>query len=292
MYFIYVYIELMNLQALQTFLKISRSKSFARVAEELGQPISTISMQIKGLEEMLGAQLFDRSFRPPKLTPIGRAAVVHAERIVNSGDALLKLGNQVDVLSGTYRIGLIATASVRLLPRFLKNASTKAPNAEFLFETALSQPLESKVSNGLLDAAVVTASAEVPEGLVYHEIQREQLVYALPSGFSCVNKEDLQFLQFNPDSGIGKLIARYVKQMPRKASMIVLDSVEAIMECVKQGIGFTILSEPDVRRYADRSIVVEPVDPEISSRITSLVVRSSMEAETRKRLLAMFDPPM
>ena len=241
---------------------------------------------------MLGAQLFDRSFRPPKLTPIGRAAVVHAERIVNSGDALLKLSNQVDVLSGTYRIGLIATASVRLLPRFLKNASTKAPNAEFLFETALSQPLESKVSNGLLDAAGVTASAEVPEGLVYDEIQREQLVYALPSGFSCVNKEDLQFLQFNPDSGIGKLIARYVKQMPRKASMIVLDSVEAIMECVKQGIGFTILSEPDVRRYADRSIVVEPVDPEISSRITSLVVRSSMEAETRKRLLAMFDPPM
>ena len=43
-------------------------------------------------------------------------------------------------------------------------------------------------------------------------------------------------------------------------SNLVLDSVEAIMECVKAGVGFTLLPEPDVQRLADDQVVI--IEPE------------------------------
>ena len=245
-------------------------------------------MQIKGLEMALGVDLFDRSFRPPNLTPIGKQALPHVERILGSHGALENLCKRDETLTGTYKIGLIATASVRLLPGFLKKAADLAPKAEFLFETALSETLEARVQSGILDAAVVSASPDVPDDLIYQEIQSERLVFAMPKSAAGSDFGGLPFLQFNPKSGIGKLIARYSRSLHDNTDDIVLDSVEAIMECVKQQIGYTILAEPDVRRYASEDIIVKPIKTGGAFRVTSLATRSSMESETRARLHAMF----
>ena len=47
-----------------------------------------------------------------------------------------------------------------------------------------------------------------------------------------------------PDTGIGKLIARAMQdhERPANAKTIVLDNVEAIMECVCVGLGFTLFA--------------------------------------------------
>ena len=40
-----------------------------------------------------------------------------------------------------------------------------------------------------------------------------------------------------------------------------LDSVEAIIESFKEGVGFTLLPEPDVIRFADdKVLIIEPED--------------------------------
>ena len=254
----------MQTRHLKTLVKIAQVESFATAASQLNMTLSTLSMQMKTLEEELQVSLFDRSHRPPKLTPIGREIVEKAQIVLDAENALLESSQETTGLSGNYRIGFVATASVRLLPLFLRNAKTKASNANFNLETGLSERLEERVLSGQLDAAILTASRQAEAGLKYDVLREETLVYALPSKYSQLAIEEmaleLPFLQFNPGSGIGKLIANQVHKLTSKSSRqpIVLDSVEAIMECVNEGIGFTLLAEPDIRRYADKSVKIQP----------------------------------
>lgn len=254
----------MQTRHLKTLVQIARVESFATAANQLNMTLSTLSMQMKTLEEELQASLFDRSHRPPKLTPIGREIAKRAQIVLDAENALLEASQETTGLTGNYHIGFVATASVRLLPLFLKNAKSMAPNANFNLETALSESLEERVLSGQLDAAILTASKQPEAGLKYDVLREETLVYALPSQHSKLSVEkmalELPFLQFNPSSGIGKVIANHVRKLASKPTRqpIVLDSVEAIMECVNEGIGFTLLAEPDIRRYADASVLIQP----------------------------------
>ena len=249
----------MQTRSLETLLKIEQVGSFAAAAEGLNMTLSAVSMQMKSLEAELGVTLFDRSFRPPKLTPVGRTVCAHAAKVAEAEDGLLAACQQGGELTGIFRIGFVATASVRLLPDFLIRA--RETEAKFEVETGLSQALETRVLAGQIDAAVVTASARPQPGLRYETLRSERLAYVAPAGFSDRPIEQLftqlPFFHFLPDSGIGKLIANHIEPLRRRqGSSIFLDSVEAIMECVNRGIGFTLLPEPDIRRHAGSEVFI------------------------------------
>ncbi len=262
----------MQTRHLKTLVQIAHVGSFATAANQLNMTLSTLSMQMKTLEEELQVSIFDRSHRPPKLTPIGREIAEKAQLVLNAENALLESSHETQELAGNYRIGFVATASVRLLPLFLKNAKTKAPKANFDLETALSETLEERVLSGQLDAAILTASKQAETGLKYGVLREETLVYALPSNHSKLSIEEtaleLPFLQFNPSSGIGKVIANHVRKLTSKSKKqpIVLDSVEAIMECVNEGLGFTLLAEPDIKRYANETVSIAATSGKSLSR--------------------------
>lgn len=263
----------MQTRALKTLLEIDRAGSFAAAAARLNMTLSAVSMQMKTLEGELGVTLFDRAFRPPKLTPMGATICAHAARVMGAEADLMAACRPTDRLSGSFRIGFVATASVRLLPGFLTCAKTHAPDARFDIETGLSEQLENGVLSGRLDAAVLTASQAAPPDLTYHTLREEPLVYVAPATHAHLTPAELfdtlPFFHFLAQSGIGKLIASHVAGPKRRArNSIFLDNVEAIMECVDHGLGFTLLPEPDIRRHVgDRARIVDSRQPRISRRL-------------------------
>ncbi|GAA4800676.1 hypothetical protein GCM10023220_31510 [Streptomyces ziwulingensis] len=56
--------------------------SFTRAAKNLHYAQSTVTTQIKNLEEAVGTELFDRSRRQLTLTEAGRRLLPHAEQII------------------------------------------------------------------------------------------------------------------------------------------------------------------------------------------------------------------
>ena len=71
----------MELRNLITFIHVAELGSFTRAAEQLGYSQSTISFQIKQLEEELGCLLFERINHTITLTERGRDLVSYAHRI-------------------------------------------------------------------------------------------------------------------------------------------------------------------------------------------------------------------
>ncbi len=266
----------MNLQFYKTLIAIAELESFSDAAKHRNMTLSSLSMQMKTLERDLGVQIFDRSVRPPSLTPLGRDIAERSRRIVAEQDGLLALTRTDAVLQGEYRIGFIATASVRLLPGFLSQAAKNASETQFRVETGLSDALQNKVAKRQLEAAVVTRSdADLPN-LTYTNIRIEELVYALPAGLNgqtldaCFKQKP--FILFTPNSGIGRLVSNdLVRRRYRPTTTMILDSVEAIMECVNMGIGFTALPQPDVERYKRKTVGIIPAKGRKLEREIALV---------------------
>ena len=69
-------------ELLRTFICVSEEKTFSNAAVKLHKSQSSISTQIKLLENQLGSNLFDRSEHPPKLTEIGRSVLQFAREFV------------------------------------------------------------------------------------------------------------------------------------------------------------------------------------------------------------------
>ncbi len=285
----------MQTRSLKSLVKVAKFGSFAKSAEQLNMTLSALSMQMKSLESELGVELFDRSVRPPRLTPIGRTIVDEAIPLLQHEDRLLEFCRPAGTLVGRYRMGFVTTAAVRLLPGFLKNAQKKAPQAAFEFETGLSKTLQTKVLNGQIDAAVVTDADDLPEALSGRVVREEPFVFAaradlLTDGLRGLLKSHA-FFHFMPDSGIGKLIANEMAQHDRqgRADTVMLDNLEAIMECVTAGLGFTLLPEPDVQRY--RAEAVELVaSPRHLRRKLVLATASGGILSTRDiALVSLFD---
>ncbi|MDA8585265.1 LysR family transcriptional regulator [Rhodobacteraceae bacterium] len=286
----------MQVRALRNLVRTAKVGSFLGASEQLNMTLPALSMQMKALEAELGVQLFDRSVRPPRLTAIGRAVVDKAIDVVAREDALLELCVPDDDLVGKFRVGFVTTAAARLLPDFLKNTQAGMKRATFVFETGLSKSLQDRVRTGNLDAAVVTGTKGNLHELSQIELRREPFVFTSHSSIAGDGLKPLiarhSFFHFMPQTGIGQLIADAMKpiERPENAPTVMLDNLEAIMGCVKAGLGFTLLPAPDVKRYADGDLV-EFAAPAGIHRSLMLVTRMGDFVGRRLDLLtAQFDP--
>lgn len=76
----------MSLEQLKTALAVAQLGSFAKVAREAGVDPSSVSRAISGLEESLGARLFQRSTRRLEPTPVGEAFLERLSTLMDGLD--------------------------------------------------------------------------------------------------------------------------------------------------------------------------------------------------------------
>ncbi|MEO0752559.1 MAG: LysR family transcriptional regulator [Pseudomonadota bacterium] len=279
---------------MNTLVRLSKTGSFTKAADELNMTLSALSMQMKSLEAELGVDLFDRTVRPPRLTPVARSIVREAAVMLQSEDNIADLCQPKDALVGRFRIGFVSTAAVRLLPGFLRSAQERAPLAAFEFATGLSRVLQDQVVRGQLDWAVVTDADGLPDSVARLELRQEPFVFA--AGADLCGKglevlmEDHTFFHFMPDTGIGKLIATEMRRYarPKAAKTIVLDNIEAIMECVAKGLGFTLMPAPDVARHVSKDVQVMDAPTTRQRTLVFIAPKGSALARRQAMLAQLF----
>ena len=133
----------MEIRNLITFLKAVELKNFYQVSQALGYAPSTVTMQIKLLEDELGQPLFDRINKKIKLTEFGMAFLPYANKIIAVNEEALELANKEKEPHGLVRCGSIesylSNVLVYSLPVFAKyhpaiRVGMKQGNSEPLFK--------------------------------------------------------------------------------------------------------------------------------------------------------------
>jgi DNA-binding transcriptional LysR family regulator len=86
----------MNLRALRYLLALAECLSFSRAADRCAVTQSTLSIQVRKLEEYLGVVLFERNRAHVTLTAEGREVVRLAQQVVARTDDLIAFGRRRD----------------------------------------------------------------------------------------------------------------------------------------------------------------------------------------------------
>ncbi|MCA1778376.1 MAG: LysR family transcriptional regulator [Xanthomonadaceae bacterium] len=109
-----------NYNHLRYFWAVAHEASLTRAAERLNISQSTLSVQIRKLEQQLGHDLFDRRGRGLTLTEAGRIALDHADAIFATGDELVGTLSQSGSARQALRVGSLATLSRNFQIDFLR----------------------------------------------------------------------------------------------------------------------------------------------------------------------------
>lgn len=145
-----------TLRQLRYFEALARHSHFGRAADACSISQPALSMQIKELEETLGAVLIERGARQVRLTKFGEEAALRVRDILRSVDELGDIARASrDRLVGRLRIGVIPTIAPYLLPKVIGNLARLHPELDIHVRETLTQKLIQELEDGRLDTAIV-----------------------------------------------------------------------------------------------------------------------------------------
>ena len=142
---------------LATFLEIADKGSFSHAAKVINRTQSTVSMQIKRLEEIVGKPLITRDNKLSTLTPDGEILAAYAKKMVKTNNEALSQLCRPEY-SGIIKIGLPDDYVERFLPEILAGFSRANPNVQVEVSVRPSYILVDQLEKGELDLAITTTS--------------------------------------------------------------------------------------------------------------------------------------
>ena len=174
----------MDVRQLRSFVAVAEESHFTRAAERLGIKQSSLSTQVRLLEQEVGLPLFDRTTRRVALTDAGAFLLARARAVIaDIDDTASELKGMTGDLSGRVRIGLTTTIGCVDVIGLLANFHRRHPLVELAVVEDLSVHLAVQLRDGRLDIGIlsVTPSDEL-RGLEVEPFAQEELVLVVPKG--------------------------------------------------------------------------------------------------------------
>jgi DNA-binding transcriptional LysR family regulator len=273
----------MELRQLGYFRAVARERSFTRAAELLHVAQPGISQQIRQLEAELGSELFDRSTKPVRLTPAGRALLPRAEDALDAAaagrDAVQRLAG---VVSGRVSLGTIPGIPQLDLAGLLAAFHFRHPDVEITLGEEHPVALLEHLRHDEYDATIVGLSRpEPPSGLDGEVISAEPLVivagpdHHLGTGrFAPVTElRDEPLVTLTPGSALRTHLenACDAAGFPARIALETSD-VNLLGDLVARGLGLTVVPLAVAEAAAARHpLHILGIRPPITQRYTVLV---------------------
>lgn len=240
----------LTLKQFRYFEALARHGHFGRAADGCGISQPALSLQIKELEEQLGAVLFERGSRQVRLTRFGEAFALRVRAILRSVDELGDLARaSQDRLAGRLRIGVIPTVAPYLLPTLIGDLTRHYHGLDLHVRETLTAKLIHELAEGRLDTAIVALPVSEPS---FEEVAlfAETFVLVRPSedegqpvpGSEALAEMKLLLLEEGHcfrDQALA--FCHMHKAQPRE--LLEGSSLSTLVQMVSAGIGVTLIPE-------------------------------------------------
>ena len=286
-----------TLQELRYLVAVAEEKHFERAAEVCHVSQSTLSAQLKKLEEQLNVTLFDRSQRQATPTPIGREIIAQARLALEEAHKIQEIAlQQLDPMQGTLRVGVIPTLGPYLMPRLLAELRFSHPGLRLFLREDLTEHLVRQLRSGHLDLLLLALPIR-HEGLETLALFEEPFQVALPADHPLternqIGESDLQEhrILLLEEGHCLRDQALAICESPQVIEEFAATSLETLRQMVALGIGLTLLPELAIRfsqMTAYRHwIQIRPFAPPAPARTIGLVWRRQFPRQGAIKTLA------
>lgn len=272
-----------SIRTFKTFLAVAKYGTFAAAGKEIGLTAAAVGLQVRALEEELGQALFDRSPRSVVLNTAGRKAVPQVEELLAVYESLADTADN-DELSGKVVMGALVSALMGAFADALWSLKRRHPQLKIQLFAGLSSDFAYQVESGELDAAIATRPPRaLPSSVMWTPLYEEPMVmivprrphFELPEAPLDVLRQ-APFIRFDRHTWTGHLVKDVLSECGvTTRDELELNSVEAMIEIVRQGFGISIVPQlANVEWDKDRSLRVVHLPGVTLQRCVGLLERT------------------
>jgi len=258
----------MDFRKLEAFCKVFELKSFSKAGLELQLSQPTISAHVANLEEELGVPLFDRLGRTVLPTQAGEVLYRGAKQVFQQvGRINSEIGLLRDMVVGDLLLGGSTIPANYILPGLLKSFLSLYGSLRVHMTIGDTDSIIRQVGQGRLELGIVGSQPE-QQGISAYPIHRDELVMVVAP---CLREgkaepKSLRDLRTWPwilrERGSGT--RRYMETLLKAAGIPISDlkvslwveSTEAAIQCVRSGLGLSVVSRLAAQPYLDRGELV------------------------------------
>lgn len=239
----------MTLQELKYLVALADHGHFGRAAEACFITQSTLSTQIKKLEEFLGVTLFDRSLKRVTPTPIGREILKAARNIVDESERIREVARHAqDPMARTIHLGVIPTLGPYYLPHALTLVHRKHAGLRLLLREEMTPQILEHLGDGRLDAGLLALPVD-DDNLRVEPLFHEPFYAALPAGHALAARAELRVADIMSEKLLlldeGHCLRDQALEVcgtgSRGREEVRATSLETLRQMVGMGLGLTLL---------------------------------------------------
>lgn len=289
-----------SLRQIRYFIATANAGQVSRAAMEINVSQSAITAAIKGLEEIIGAALFERHASGVTLTYEGNLFLDHARHIVAAVDEAVRLPRRIrEDVRGSFNLAVSYTVAGYYLPPHFARFARGFPNVEINLTEADRGDIEEGLISGAFDLAVVLTSNIInQEDLSYDTLlrSRRRLWVDAHHRFLARPNVSLQdiagepYIMLTVDEA-SNTAQRYWNRSPHRPNTIFrTSSVEAVRSMVANGTGIAILSDMVYRPWSleGRRVEVIPVADGVPTMDVGLAWSNSADMGVAARAFSEF----
>lgn len=272
----------MELKYLYTVKKIIETGSYQSAAAALNYAQSTITFQVRQLENELSVKLFEKNGGRMELTHAGRELMPAIDRVITSAEELLSCSGGRG-LRGSLTVALPESLITYKMQPVLKAFKENAPEVRLSLQVMNCYAIYERILNGETDIAIHYDAGKYPPSFVAGELGSYPLaLVASPEAdeaeldFITPNqKKRICHIQNDPNALYLKLFHQYLrkKNIVLEAELEVW-SIEAIKLSVMSNLGVAILPRFTVENELSLGLLREVSTGMAESRITALFAYS------------------
>ncbi|GKU84135.1 LysR family transcriptional regulator [Niallia sp. NCCP-28] len=245
----------MDIKQLITFKNAAENLNFTQTAKILNFAQSSVTAQIKSLEEELGKPLFERLGKRLILTEAGHQFKLYAEKMIRLSYEAMMAVNREEEPTGTLIIGAQESQCTYRLPPILKAFKVAFPKVKLVFKPAHSDEMARKhLMEGLLDVAFIMDISKPEGSLSVEKLVKEEFKMVVATNYA---KQILLLDDLKDETLLltetGCSYRMMLESSLKSAGVYPLDkiefsSIEAIKQCVIAGLGVALLPEMVVKK--------------------------------------------
>ena len=284
----------MDIRVLRYFLAVAREENISKAAEYLHITQSTLSRQLKELEDELNVSLFTRGKRSITLTDKGMLLRKRAEEITSLMDKTeVEFSNLDNLISGDVYIGGGETLAMKILAEVMTDMSEEYPDVRFHLYSGSADNVMDRIDKGLLEFGVVIEPADI------RKYEAMRLPYTDHYGLIMKKDDPLASMDTIPISmlkDIPILVAKRIidnnyfseifgispEQLDIRATFNLIYNAALLVE---HGMGYALTIDKLINVTGDNNLCFVPLEPETTLNLSIIWKRYQMFSGASKEFL-------
>lgn len=269
----------MNTKNLITLKTILETGSFQNAADKLNYTQSTVTFQMKQLEEELSIKLFEKKGRKMELTQAGKDILPYVETILQATEQINNYGKSLSEIKGTLRLAIPDSILIYNMQSLIQAFLHKAPNIQLVINSLPSDEINHAIINGIADIGIDCDKGNYPDTII-HKLLSPFRACLVAAPFADTKELDfisphqhksLSMICNEPNSNYQRGITEYLKRKDIILNPYMkMQSIEAVKRSVMNNLGIAYVPIFAIREELKNGSLIQ-IKTELDERMYTSV---------------------